>query len=73
MSFCAVLSTTEQQTGSSEVVFLKSGSLLAPCSGFTASVCRSTFPVPLSDATGLYSGIREKRSLVRSFSCLLFT
>src|SRR6266702_5688344 len=28
------------------------------------------FPVPLSDATCLYSGLREERALVRRFSCV---
>jgi hypothetical protein len=67
-----VLSTREPQTGSSKAVFSKSGSPLAPCSGSTASVRHSTFPVPLSDVTCLYSGIWEKRPLVR-LSCVFFS
>ena len=51
MLSCAVLSTRVPQTGSSEAVFSKSGSLLALCSGLTASVRHSTFPVPLSDVS----------------------
>ena len=44
MLSCAALSTRVPQTGSSEAVFSKSGSLLAHYSGFTASVCHSTNP-----------------------------
>ena len=49
--YCAGLSTRGPRTGSSEAVFSKSGSLLALCSGLTASVRHSTFPVPLSDVS----------------------
>ena len=45
---------------------------MAHCYGFTASVSHSTFSVPLSRVTCLFSGIWEKRPLVRSCLCVLF-
>ena len=66
----AALSTREQQTGYSGAVFSKSGNLMAHCCGFMASVCHSnSLYHPRSGVTCLFSGIRKKCPLVRSFSC----
>ena len=70
--FSAALSTRELQPGSSEAVFSKRGRPLGRFCGSMESVRCLIFPCSFLTKL-VHSRIREKRALVRFFSCVFFS